>query len=257
MSCWKGAWRVWEGQPWMPRVCYTTCVYIIGLHLCWPAIINLTESWLLESWLFPAETCTVTFSIRPQTCLILYSLCELLYYYILWLIFMWSPAVFPKWRSHSWHYFLEQNSSSKYKPQNIYQIKIKCIVCNTNNNKLIFNPGLSNILMQTQLVFLTDRTLTCSCIWKSGVLCDIGCNTHDHWFGRYENHTWKLQIWPKHKNNYSLIFIKCLHFMTFANSHFDNRFLFKTFIPCMWLAMINLNLLPIMNETSTSLWRHH
>ncbi len=55
-------------------------------------------------------------------------------YYILWFVY-----VISEWRSHSWHYFLIQNSS-KFKHTKKHQINIKCIVCNKNNNKLVFNP---------------------------------------------------------------------------------------------------------------------
>ncbi len=40
--------------------------------------------------------------------------------------------VISEWRSHSWHYFLIQNSS-KCKPTKIHQINFKCMVCNKNN----------------------------------------------------------------------------------------------------------------------------
>ncbi len=53
--------------------------------------------------------------------------------------FMWSPAM----RSHSWYCVVVQNSC-KCKPTKVNQINIKCIVCHTNNNKLVFNRSVEN-----------------------------------------------------------------------------------------------------------------
>ncbi len=62
-----------------------------------------------------------------------------------------SCYVISEWRSHCWHYFLVQNIS-KCKYTKIHQINIKCILCNTNNNKLMFNPSVEN----TFIVFGRD-----------------------------------------------------------------------------------------------------
>ncbi len=62
---------------------------------------------------------------------------------------------------HSWHYFLIQNNS-KCRPTKIHQINIKCIVCNKNNNKLVFNLSVEN----TFTVFDGD-------IWLDFWICQI------------------------------------------------------------------------------------
>ncbi len=81
--------------------------------------------------------------------------------------------VISEWRSHSWHYFLVQNSS-KCKPTKIHQINIKGIECDKNNNTLMFDPSvylvrifeLSNIYPYTkQLVFSTNRLNTHLFLW--------------------------------------------------------------------------------------------
>ncbi len=64
------------------------------------------------------------------------------YYYILWLIYVVSCYVISEWRSHSSHYFLVHNSS-KCKPTK-HPNQHRIIVCNKNNNKLVFNQSLEN-----------------------------------------------------------------------------------------------------------------
>ncbi len=59
------------------------------------------------------------------------------------LVYVIYCYVISEWRSPYWHYFLV-HKRSKCKHTTIHQIYIKCIVCNKNNNKLMFSPSVEN-----------------------------------------------------------------------------------------------------------------
>ncbi len=101
-----------------------------------------------------------------------------IYYYILWLVFMWSLAIW----SLNGDYIAGTIFLYKIVPsvnlQKIHQINIKCIVCN-KNNKLMFNLSVENTFVvfgrecssklvkypctKITHVFFTDWTLICYC----------------------------------------------------------------------------------------------
>ncbi len=62
--------------------------------------------------------------------------------------------VISEWRSHNWHYVLVQNDS-KCKHTKIHQIDMKCIVCNKNKSKLMFNPTVEKTFIVYGVGYLT------------------------------------------------------------------------------------------------------
>ncbi len=78
---------------------------------------------------------------------------------------MISCYVISEWISHGWHYFPVQNSSICYPTKN-HQINIKCIVCNKNKNKHLFNMSVGNTFIDfvrdyIWLLLLNPQTTPC------------------------------------------------------------------------------------------------
>ncbi len=110
----------------------------------------------------------VTYAI----CHALIVIVEMFYEYIMACV-MWTHThhVISEWRSHSWHYFIVQNSS-KCKPTQIHQINIKCTVCNKNNNKLMFNPFVETIFIVYRTCQISQHKCN-SCVLHGQI---------EHWF---------------------------------------------------------------------------
>ncbi len=68
----------------------------------------------------------------------------IVYYYMIWLVFMWSLAMWSLNGNHIADTTFLNKIVSSVNLQKIHQINIKCVVCNNNTNKLLFNMSMEN-----------------------------------------------------------------------------------------------------------------